>query len=78
MTTLRERVHMALAEAGYPDVPITGPDDDPSVTMNKVPDRVVWLAFRLATATDKPCFSCWEVGYGDECCAGQCMSEVSA
>lgn len=72
MTTIKERLRMALAEAGYPNAAIGGPDDDPDVLLGTdepgaVPDRVVWRAQRLAHGDSRPCWPCWQTGDGTHC-----------
>lgn len=63
-----ERVRMALAEAGYPDVEVAvdryGVLEMP---MDAAPDDVRWRAFVLADPHGTecwPCWSAWESGTG--------------
>lgn len=72
MASLKERVRMALAEAGYPDADVHGPDDEPAVALsgpNGVPDEACWKAFAVARCEFQPCFKCWMAGREDECSA---------
>lgn len=76
--SLQSRVKAALAEAGYPNADVSGPDYDPSVPISPsggrggAPAEVLWRAFRICSERPTPCFTCWEVGYGDECAEGDC------
>lgn len=79
-TTIKERVRMALAEAGYPDATVHGDDDDPSIYLSGptgVPDRVCYLAHRVARgeteATASVCWPCWNAERGEACEAGDCI-----
>jgi hypothetical protein len=79
--TVKERVRMALAEAGYPHAEIFGSDHDPVVTMsgpNGAPDHIVWRAFRLAFADDGPCFNCWRDGFTCEDGSRTALCEATA
>jgi hypothetical protein len=76
--TVKDRVKMALSEAGFPDAIIHGPDNDPSVVIDGFtgpPGVVCWKAMRLAHGNSLPCFPCWDVGYGDECADGRCHAD---
>lgn len=65
--TMKERVRAALAEAGYPNAKVTGPDDAPNVLLgtaaDAVPDRVCWMAFYVAGFPEQACWPCWSEGY---------------
>lgn len=80
--SLKERVRMALAEAGYPNAEVNGTDTDPSVVLTGdrgVPGEVCWRAFKVADFPCTPCWDCWQMGEADpdhfdcQCqCDGSC------
>lgn len=58
--TLAGRVQAALVEAGFPDLSVTGDNDDVVVRYGPdVPDRVVWQAFVDAGHPDVRTFQEW-------------------
>lgn len=58
--TLADRLRAALVEAGFPDLSVTGDDDDVVVRYGPdVPDRVVWQAFVTAGHPDVRTFHEW-------------------
>ena len=84
MPSLAERVRMALAEAGYPDVIIMDDaphppymDSCPHVSLSgprSVTPEICWKAFVVAGTPNMPCFKCWNDGQGEECGDGNCCN----
>jgi len=70
--TLKDRVRMALAEAGYPNATIDGSDNEPVVDLSDAgapPSEMCWKAFRVAGCEFTPhCFDCWHEAYDDSEC----------
>jgi hypothetical protein len=60
---------MALAEAGYPNADVNGPEHDPGVILsgpNGVPERVCWRAFSVC-GLNQACWECWRMMIGEDC-----------
>lgn len=81
--SLKTRLEMALAEAGYPHATVHGPEDDPTVDgldePGSVPSEVCWKAFRVARCEHTPrCFDCWAEGYDEAECPHPWPETVTA
>ena len=73
-----ERVRMALAEAGYPNVDVDARSGVMGMPKNAAPDAVRWRAFVLADPDGTecwPCWSAWETGTGEPVCDHDPMTQ---
>jgi hypothetical protein len=80
----KERVIMALAEAGYPHARVAGTEDFPRITHKdyrliegyEVPLVIVWRSFRLAMPNLTPCFECFENMGKPKCGSEECKWKI--